>query len=70
MAFTVKVKFDANNFLAGVDAITVSARPEWTRRVIDPWIIRCRLALWYFSVLVFFGSAIAIVVMIVTTHFL
>ncbi|KAL1731592.1 hypothetical protein EV714DRAFT_271617 [Schizophyllum commune] len=55
---------------AGVDAITVSARPEWTRRVIDPWIIRCRLALWYFSVLVFFGSAIAIVVMIVTTHFL
>ncbi|KAI5891438.1 uncharacterized protein SCHCODRAFT_02319632 [Schizophyllum commune H4-8] len=55
---------------AGVDAITVSARPEWTRRVIDPWIIRCRLALWYFSVLVFFGSALAIVVMIVTTHFL
>ncbi|KAL1742099.1 hypothetical protein HDZ31DRAFT_44002 [Schizophyllum fasciatum] len=54
----------------GIDASSVSTRPEWTRRVIDPWIIRCRLALWYFSVLLFFGSAVAIVVMIVATHFL
>ncbi|TRM66817.1 hypothetical protein BD626DRAFT_565896 [Schizophyllum amplum] len=53
---------------AGPDAISVSARPEWTRRVIDPWIVRCRLALWYFSVLLFFGSALAIVILLVSAR--